>query len=70
MVPARNPPSNNSILRRSPYSCRILSITGENPQHQEHIGSATYQRIFSFMRVTPEIASTDRVQESNVLVAL
>jgi len=28
-----------------PYSFRILEITGENPQHQEHIGSAKYQII-------------------------
>jgi hypothetical protein len=33
-------------------------MTGENPQHQEHMGSAKYQRRGALMRASP--VSADR----------
>src|SRR6185437_6629239 len=52
LVPGRKPPINNSSFNRSLYSSRIFSITGEKPQHQKHMGSATYSRVFSFIRTS------------------
>src|SRR5512144_2190368 len=48
-VLGRKPPINNSSFNRPLYSSRIFSITGMKPQHHEHMGSAIYNRVFSFM---------------------
>ncbi|MCR4301389.1 MAG: hypothetical protein NUV51_07240 [Sulfuricaulis sp.] len=45
VVPGRNPPSIRAILRRGEYLFLMELITGEKPQHHEHMGSAKYQRI-------------------------
>jgi hypothetical protein len=39
-VPGRNPPILSRIGRALPKCCRMLSMVGAKPQHQEHIGSA------------------------------